>query len=225
VLDIPDCAIPNRIDEFHDFEELDWASVELEIVRLVEERRQLEAASDALRELQAQLQERLKSRSQTDAALQEVRNGRSRLEQRRYDAQELRQQTLSLIEAVVLDESLSETLEQMRNEALGEHSLTVESCDNRQQDVRNWLQTRIDAEDKKIKALAERIIKAMSFFKDEFKLDTAEMDASLEAAFEYDNLLGRRQRFSIWKTAPCFQCHVFLAGCHFFLLKNLTSIR
>jgi uncharacterized protein YPO0396 len=183
-----------RLDEFHDFEELDWTSVESEIARLIEERRKLEEASDALRELQAQLQERLKSRSQTDAALQDARNGRSKLDQRRSDAQDLRQQTASLLEAGVPEETLSATLEQLRAEALGEHQLTVESCDNRQQDVRNWLQARIDAEDKKIKALAERIIKAMSSFKDEFKLDTAEMDASLEAAFEYDNLLTRLNR-------------------------------
>jgi uncharacterized protein YPO0396 len=52
----------------------------------------------------------------------------------------------------------------------------------------------IPAQTQKIKALAERIIKAMSSFKDEFKLDTAEMDASLEAAFEYDNLLTRLNR-------------------------------
>jgi uncharacterized protein YPO0396 len=60
--------------------------------------------------------------------------------------------------------------------------------------VRNWLQARIDSEDKKIKLLAERIIKAMVPFKEEFKLDTAEIDASLEAAFEYNNLLTRLNR-------------------------------
>lgn len=183
-----------RLDEFHDFEELDWAGIEAEIVRLGEERRRLEEASDALRELQAQLQERVKARSQTDSALQDARGGRSRLEQRRSDAQEMRQQTALLLEAIVLEEVISTELERMRAEALGEHQLTVESCDNRQQDVRNWLQARIDAEDRKITTLAGRIIKDMSSFKDEFKLDTAEMDASVDAAFEYDNLLTRLNR-------------------------------
>ena len=100
-------------------------------------------------------------------------------------------QTESLLLGVVFEDALSSKLEQMRAEVLGEQLLTVESCDNRQQDVRNWLQARIDAEDRKIKLLAERIIKAMVSFKEEFKLDTAEIDASLEAAFEYDNLLIR----------------------------------
>ncbi len=78
----------------------------------------------------------------------------------------------------------------MRAEALGEHQLTVESCDNREQEVRTWLQARIDAEDQKTRsAWREKIIKAMAAFKEEFKLETAEIDASIEAAFEYENLL------------------------------------
>ena len=38
----------------------------------------------------------------------------------------------------------------LRAEALGEHHLTVESSDNREQDMRKWLQDRIDIEDKRI---------------------------------------------------------------------------
>lgn len=45
-----------------------------------------------------------------------------------------------------MDAAPSSILETMRAEALGEHPLTVESCDNREQEVRGWLQTRIDNE-------------------------------------------------------------------------------
>lgn len=183
-----------RLDEFKDFEEMNWASVASEIARLTEERKKLEAASDALRQLNEQLRELIALRRQTDSALQGARERRAKAEQRRMDAQELRKQTQSLCEGVVLDDAVSLRLEQMCTEVLGDHPLTVESCDNRQQDVRNWLQTRIDSEDKKIKLLAERIIKAMASFKEEFKLDTSEMDASLEAAFEYVSLLTRLNR-------------------------------
>ena len=183
-----------RLDEFKDFEEMNWASVASEIARLADERKKLEAASDALRQLNEQLQELVAIRSQTDLAVQGAREKRARAEQRRSDAHELQKQTESFCEGVVLDGAVSLRLEQMCTEVLGDHSLTVESCDNRQQDVRTWLQTRIDSEDKKIKLLAERIIKTMASFKEEFKLDTAEMDASLEAAFEYVNLLARLNR-------------------------------
>jgi uncharacterized protein YPO0396 len=82
----------------------------------------------------------------------------------------------------------------MRAEALGEQLLSVESCDNREQDLRAWLQARIDAEDIKLRRLAEKIIKAMASFKESFKLETAEMDASLAGAFEYENLLSQLNR-------------------------------
>lgn len=97
--------------------------------------------------------------------------------------------------AALLPEELARailTLEALRAEALGEHQLSVESCDNREQDMRGWLQTRIDGEERKLRTLAEKIIKAMSFFKDEFKLETAEIDAHARApAFEYENLLKK----------------------------------
>ncbi|MDP1573226.1 MAG: SbcC/MukB-like Walker B domain-containing protein, partial [Pseudomonadota bacterium] len=82
-----------------------------------------------------------------------------------------------------------ERLEALRGEALGEHSLSVESCDNRERDMRDWLQARIDAEERKLKSLRDRIIQAMAAYKEAFKLETAEVDASIEAAFEYRAML------------------------------------
>jgi uncharacterized protein YPO0396 len=99
-----------------------------------------------------------------------------------------------LLAGTVVDEALAATLESMRAEALGEHQLSVESCDNREQEVRKWLQDKIDAELKRLERLAEKIIKAMASFKEAFKLETAEIDASLAAAFEYENLLTQLNR-------------------------------
>jgi uncharacterized protein YPO0396 len=79
----------------------------------------------------------------------------------------------------------------LRQEILGEHSLTVESCDNRERDMREALQSRIDADGKKLERLRDRIIHAMSEFKQQFKLETAEADASLAAAGEYRDMLQR----------------------------------
>src|SRR5690606_5601256 len=55
-----------------------------------------------------------------------------------------------------------------RREALGEHTLSVESCDAREQDLRRWLQERIDADDKRLARLGERIVRAMAEYKDAF---------------------------------------------------------
>jgi uncharacterized protein YPO0396 len=90
-----------------------------------------------------------------------------------------------------LPQEIRTRLEALRTEVLGEHQLSVESCDNRERELRDALQTRIDAENKRLERLTEKIIKAMSAFQDTYKLDTAEFDVSLEAAFEYRELLSR----------------------------------
>lgn len=183
-----------RLEEFTAFDELDWASVATEIAQLFDERRQLESASDILKQLNENLRALHKVHEETGDELQAAREKRAKLEQRRSDAQDLHQQTSALLQDDFVAEALSSTLDAMRAEALGEHQLTVESCDNREQDVRTWLQARIDAEDSKLKRLAEKIIKTMTSFKEAFKLEAAEIDASLEAAFEYDNLLTQLNR-------------------------------
>ncbi len=183
-----------RLEEFTTFDELDWASVATEIARLMDERGRLETASDVLKQLNDNLRTLQTAQKETGAELQGAREKRAKVEQRRSDAQELRQLTEAQLVGTVVDEVLESTLESMCTEALGDHQLTVESCDNREQDLRTWLQARIDAEDLKLKRLAEKIIKAMMSFKDAFKLETAEIDASLEAAAEYENLLTQLNR-------------------------------
>jgi len=183
-----------RLEEFTAFEELDWASVTAQIASLEDERRQLESASDVLKQLNARLRELQQTHQETEAEWQGARDKRAKLEQRRADAQDLQRQTAALLKDAAVEQALSATLETMRAQALGEHQLSVESCDHREQDVRTWVQARIDAEDHKLKRLAEKIIKAMASFKEEFKLETAEIDASLEAAFEYEQLLTQLYR-------------------------------
>ena len=183
-----------RLEEFTLFEELDWASVATEIAALEDERRALEQASDVLKQLTERLNELQQALKNTEAELHAARDRRAKVEQRRSDAQALREQTALLLQDFNLEAALITTLGTLRAEALGEHQLSVESCDNREHDVRNWLHSRIDAEDHKLKRLTEKIIKAMVSFKELFKLETAEFDASLEAAFEYENLLAQLNR-------------------------------
>ena len=183
-----------RLEEFTAFEELDWAGVVTEIAQLADERQRLESASDVLRQLNESLRALQAALKETAAQLQQARDKRAKLEQRRSDAEQLQRQTEELLVGLAVDAALATRLEVLRGEALGEHHLTVESCDNREQELRSWLQTRIDGEDHKLKRLAEKIIKAMASFREAFKLETAEIDASLQAADEYLNLLTRLNR-------------------------------
>ena len=178
------------LQEFNDFQELDWAWVVTAIETLSGELQRLEAASDRLHELNRRLGEARAQLESSETELDGVRDRRSKTEQKRSDAEALRIETMAVLDADPPDAALHQRLETMRGEALGEHTLTVESCDNREQDLRGWLQKRIDMEDSKVKRARERIIQAMMAFKQEFQLETAEFDASIEAAFEYRELLG-----------------------------------
>ncbi len=81
----------------------------------------------------------------------------------------------------------------MRQEAFGDQSLTVESCDNREREMRDWLQAKIDAEDRKLSRLGEKIIRAMTEYKEEWKLETREVDVNIAAGPEYRSMFAQLQ--------------------------------
>ncbi|MCP3867454.1 MAG: ATP-dependent exonuclease SbcCD, C subunit-like protein [Gammaproteobacteria bacterium] len=180
-----------KLDEYRDFRELDWQSVAAETARLDEERRQLESASDLLKQLTSQLDSAKQILSDTEGQLQERMDQRSRTGQKREDAETLKAQTQALLdESGVVEPKVPFTvLADLCEEALGEHHLTVESCDTRERKVREWLQTRIDTEDARLKRLGERIVRGMTEYKEAYRLETDEVDASIEAAFEYRAML------------------------------------
>jgi len=185
----------SKLEIFSDFREIDWATVASEIARLVDEKRALESASDQLKQLGERLTQAQTALDESENAIREKSDERGGLRAKREAANDLASQAREIVASLPAQEMAQATLEleSLRSEALGEHQLTVESCDNRERDMRDWLQTRIDAETRAMSRLAERIIKAMAAFKEEFKRETAEIDASIEAVFEYEKLLDKLQ--------------------------------
>jgi uncharacterized protein YPO0396 len=181
----------SKLGEYSDFQELDWSSLAIEVVRLQDEKRQLESASDLLRSLTVRLTSLQGELAETEKALAEKTLELGATQAKREAAEILRHQTLALVDDArrAGDSTHFERLETMHSEALGEHHLTVESCDNREREMRDWLQTKIDAEDQKLKRLRDKIVQAMAAYKEQFKLESADVDASVEAAFEYRNML------------------------------------
>ncbi|KVX22102.1 ATP-dependent exonuclease SbcCD, C subunit-like protein [Burkholderia ubonensis] len=180
-----------RAGEFAEFREIDWSSCAAAIARLADEKARLESASDALAELTAQLDSAQASLKESEAAMSETDSELGGILAKREAAQALREETHALVAEV--DAELAERIEALRAEILGEHQLSVESCDNRERDVREALTTRIDNETKSLGRLAERIVKAMAAFKEAYKLETADFDASLDANSEYRDMLARLQ--------------------------------
>ncbi|GAB6058339.1 ATP-binding protein [Desulfonatronum parangueonense] len=184
----------SKLDEYRDFRELDWRSLTLEVADLEAEKKALEAASDILKTLTAQLQAVEADSAKVEAELGSARDVRSKAEQRRHDAEALRDQTRIVVEDAGPEQTARfAQLDELRGEALAGRQLTVESCDNRERDMREWLQTRIDAEDRKLNRLREKILAAMQSYAAEFPLETQEVDVSVDAAGDYRTMLEQLQ--------------------------------
>ena len=187
--------IISKLEEFHEFSDLDWGSLASEISQLEAEKQRLETSSDILRQLrddlkaaQAELAKVSDKLTRRTADLTITQDRVLQDEQRKQDA-----------EAILNDPNLPassaafERLEAIHQEAQPERELTIESCDSRQTDVREWLQGKIDAEKNRITRLTEKIVNAMAEFRKRFPRETTEFDASLAAAHEYEAMLNRLQ--------------------------------
>ncbi|MFZ2524779.1 MAG: ATP-binding protein [Candidatus Ferrigenium altingense] len=185
----------SKIGEYGNFNDLDWQPLAVAISELEEEKRALEAASDLLQTLAGQLKDAEAKLKHTESTLDERNREAAKNEEKLEQANLLLTESLAIVEAFdqAQRESLFAQLGALRVEALGEHTLTVESCDNRERDMRDWLQARIDAEDGKIKRLQEKIVKAMQEYRNAYPLETKEADASVDAADEYRSMLGQLQ--------------------------------
>lgn len=178
---------------FDSFREIDWGSLVGEIERLTREHRELEAASNVLQTLQSQLtnlEDRLK---ELDAQLIDLRKDETTSQVKRAQAQEMVAQCDAALATVRLEVQarVFPELEKLRETLLPSHTLGVESCDNREKDLREQLQNRIDAEEKVAQRLSEKIVKAMEGYRKDYPLETQEVDAHLAAAPEFGKMLER----------------------------------
>ena len=179
-----------KLVEYKDFRELDWRLVALDVAKLDDERTQLNAASDVLRALTARLAALDAEMMGTEKGLTEQRDRRAKTEQKITDAQALRSQAEGLLGEALPAHTVMRLLA-LQKEALGLHAITIESCDNREREMRDWLQKTIDADDARQRRVVEKIIDAMRSFSTRYPLETQEVDVSVAAAGEYRTLLGK----------------------------------
>ena len=185
----------DKLEEYRDWAELDWRSSATELAALHDEKQRLEAASDVLKVLAAQLVVLEAGLADTGALLKKREAEQAQTLLKQEQARSLRAGVQQRLDApdFGLQAPHFGLIESWRAEALGSHTLSVESCDGREQDMRRWLQERIDADDKKLARLTEKIVRAMTEYKEAFKLDTQEVDASVAAGPEYRAMLAQLQ--------------------------------
>ncbi len=186
-----------QLGEFRDWSDLDWKSVGKDISRLKEEKKRLESASDILKTLEGQLEALEKEIEKTEADLREARDTLSKNEEKRAQTKNgIRECERLISDQPMVTEQLKtafRSLEEMRRTLLEKHRLTVESCDGREKELRKIIQDRIDALDKRIRTLEDRIVKAMHGYRIDFPLETREVDDAIASAAEYEDMLVQLQ--------------------------------
>ena len=184
-----------RLEEYRDFRDIDWETLAQEIQRLAEERQRLECASDILRELNTRLTEVRKNIAESEANLSGKRIQLGVTQEKKRSAQALREETSALLQQSEAGEPTepAESLADICAEALGPHQLTVESCDNRERDVREWLQTRIDERDRAVARARDKVLVAMKGYCEAYPVETQEIDPAMESAAEFGEMLDRLQ--------------------------------
>lgn len=181
-----------QLGAFDGFREIDWQPLAATIDGLEGERARLESVSDVLAALNAELATVEASLAGVDAALGEANTAVGKVREKHDHAARLRSDCAEVVAGAqgALDRA-GERIDTVVRETLGQHTLSVESCDNREKDARDDVQRRIDAEDHKVKRLAEKIVQAMQAYRDTYPLDTREADANVAAAGEYAGMLER----------------------------------
>ncbi|MFA6092173.1 MAG: ATP-binding protein [Elusimicrobiota bacterium] len=178
---------------FRDFQEIDWRSSARAIADLTEEKKRITEGSDVLRKLQSSLTEVESQLDQTETLVKKEHGEKVLADDRLSRTQALKAEALAVLGRLPEQErvELFPRLEQLQPEALGDRKLTVESCDNCQTDMRQWLQARLDAEGKRRMGLREKIVQQMQAYKAAYPLETREVDSRWEAADEFRLMLRR----------------------------------
>jgi len=176
---------------FDTFRELDWRLVASDIQRREERLKALEGESDVLRGFERELDAVEKELAATEQALKTVEKRLGRLEEK----EDATRRTLAACQRAVGEtpEAIKACYPRVATlcaEGAGGTALEADACDERERQVRERLQSRIDSEARKQERVRDALLSAMQAYRTEFPLETQELAASLEAAGEYVALLA-----------------------------------
>ncbi|KMQ51864.1 Chromosome segregation, SMC-like protein [Chitinispirillum alkaliphilum] len=182
-----------RLESFTRFEEIDWRPLSVRITELDKERQELEEASDVLKTLIHKLEQLNQRLRELESVLDSFKDERSKNEEKQNNTKQLLEQCTEMMDSGESQQrnQLFEQLDTLREKVLGKHQLSVESSDRRQQELREYLQGRIDSEEKKRSNLSEKIIRAMQDYRRDNAAETTDIDATVESGPEFRTMLSQ----------------------------------
>ena len=164
------------------FADIDWRPTELNRLKLLEDKQQLEASSDRLKQLEVQLkavqQEITHLDRQRDDSIREINT----LESRQQNDQAQKSQCEAIIQSS--PQSIEAFADRMAT-TIRRHPMTLDAIDQTEKKIRGSLQEKINQEKSKQESSKSAILMRMFNFRNEFQEATAEMGTSLEVLDEY----------------------------------------
>ena len=158
-------AMIHGLQHYADYEEINWLPLSNRIDQMGKEIRKLEDSSDILKTLNRRLDALKLEREDLRAKLKKASDDLATLAEKLRNYREQQKAVTEIADASGKNtEEWALLIEPLRSELLGEHKLTVESCDARQHDLRGLLQTRIDGDVKKQNRLGQQIVRDMNDF-------------------------------------------------------------
>lgn len=188
-----------------DFGEISWQLTARRIEALKEERRALESASNILQELAAR-------ETALNAELRRLEERASKLQQRlganERDAENLAEaiaECRSLLQEQPLtdDAGVLASVAGLAAAAPGEKVLTYKNTVAVESLVRSGLTATIDALSKRLATAEANTVRLMADFRNKYPNETTEIDASLDAAGDYERLLDQLEKNDL----PKFEAH------------------
>jgi uncharacterized protein YPO0396 len=172
--------------KFADFAEIDWRTPELERIRLEQERKQLEASSDRLKQLESQLREtnnkvELEDKNR-DRLIGEIRILEDRQINYLVQEQSCKEELVSIVESDL------EAFQKEMSAKLRKYEMTLITIDRDEQDLNSRFQDQIRQLEKQRNDFQSSLTIGMLNFKRAFPETTSELMTSLDYLDEYLNL-------------------------------------
>ncbi len=179
-----------KMSVYNDYLELDWHTPARQIEERNDERRRLTAASDQLRHVHDEIAGNDEAVSAIEARIDRTRNQLAEISASEH------QWTEQLVEQhdVLAQPNAQQHLE-MRSDldatraVLEMEPSTLRSCEHDERRLREHIQAAIDGDDKAIRRIGERIASTMQSYRHEFPAETTDVDASVDAADAYREML------------------------------------
>ena len=178
--------------KLHDFTEIDWRVIEVERLLIQEQKQQLEASSNRLKQLEAQLSSTRKDVKQAELHKEQLIGEIRSLEDRQRIHKKDQQQCEAKAQSA--SDSDIEIFEKLMTKALKQYALTMETISEDENNLREYLQQQLRQREKQQESSRNSIVRQMVAFKNMFVETTSEMGSDIDYLDEYLQLKAQIEK-------------------------------